>query len=241
VSARLILVLVHGGRQGSWSWRRLAPRLRSAGHDVYTPTLSGLADRRHLLTPNIDLDTHVEDVRALLYFEDLRDVVLVGHSYGGMVITAVCETDARERVGQLVYLDALVPHPGEAAYDLMAPRIAAELRASVAADGDGWRVPARTGEGVFVLTDPADVAWVGARLSDQPVSTYEQRLRANTGAESLPRHFIRFTEPAVIPQHVVDRARRAPGWTYSEVAAPHAGALSHPDAVASALLITLRS
>jgi pimeloyl-ACP methyl ester carboxylesterase len=234
-------VLVHGGRQGSWSWRRLAPLLRTAGHDVYAPTLSGLADRRHLLTPSIDLDMHVQDIQALLYFEDLHDVVLVGHSYGGMVITAVCETDARERVAQLVYLDALVPRPGETAYDLMAPSITAELRASVATDGDGWRVPARTGNGVFGLTDPAEVAWALPRLSDQPASTYEQPLRGNAGAESLPRHFIRFTEPAVIPDYVVDRARLEPGWTYAEVAAPHAGALSHPDAVASTLLMTLQS
>src|SRR4051795_8938433 len=88
------LVLVHGGRQGSWSWSRVAPRLRAAGCDVWTPTLSGLADRGHLLAPSIDLDVHVEDVRALLEYEDLQNVVLVGHSYGGMVITALCETDA---------------------------------------------------------------------------------------------------------------------------------------------------
>jgi pimeloyl-ACP methyl ester carboxylesterase len=232
-------VLVHGGRQGSWSWSRVAPLLREAGCAVHVPTLTGLADRGHLLAPTVDLDLHVEDVRALLEYEDLRDVVLVGHSYGGMVITALAETDARSRLAALVYLDALIPQPGDTAYDLMAPEITANLRASVARDGDGWRVPARTGDGVFGLTEPADVAWAAARLSDQPEATYTAPLRSDTAARGLPRHYIRFTDPAVIPDHVVDRARQDPSWTYREVAAPHAGPLSHPADVARALLETL--
>lgn len=233
-------VLVHGGRQGGWSWTRVAPRLRAAGCEVWTPTLSGLADRGHLLSPSIDLDTHVEDVRALLTYEDLHDVVLVGHSYGGMVITALCETDARDRIAALVYLDALVPQPGDTAYDLMAPEITANLRESVAREGDGWRVPARTGNGVFGLTDPDDVGWASARLSDQPAATYTDALRSDAAARTLPRAYIRFTAPAVIPEHVVDRARRDPSWRYTEVAAPHAGPLSHPDEVTRALLELLR-
>jgi pimeloyl-ACP methyl ester carboxylesterase len=237
--APVTLVLVHGGRQGSWSWRRVAPLLRAAGHAVFTPTLTGLADRRHLLSPAIDLDAHVEDVRALIAYEDLTDVVLVGHSYGGMVITGLCETDVRPRLVGLVYLDALVPRPGDTAYDLMAPEITANLRASVARDGDGWRVPARTGDGVFGLRDPDQLAWAAARLSDQPEATYTAPLRSDAAARTLPRSFIRFTDPAVIPEHVVDRARRDPTWRYSEVAAPHAGPLSHPEDVARALLAAL--
>jgi pimeloyl-ACP methyl ester carboxylesterase len=229
-------VLIHGGRQGGWSWVRVIPLLRAAGWDAYAPTLSGLADRAHLLTPAIGLATHVEDVRALLEYQDLRDVVLVGHSYGGMVITALCETDVLPRIAGLVYLDALIPRPGDSAYDLMAPEITASLREAVAREGDGWRVPARTGSGVFGLTDPADTAWARARLTDQPAATYTDTLRSDTAASSLPRHFIRLTDPAVIPDHVVDRARLDPAWTYAEVAAPHAGALSHPDEVARAIL-----
>jgi pimeloyl-ACP methyl ester carboxylesterase len=214
----------------------VAPRLRAAGCAVVAPTLTGLADRAHLLAPTVDLDLHVEDVRALISYEDLTDVVLVGHSYGGMVITALAETDVRPRLAGLVYLDALVPRPGDTAYDLMTPEITANLRASVAADGDGWRVPARTGDGVFGLSDPDDVAWASARLTDQPEATYTQPLRSDAAAGTLPRHYIRFTAPAVIPEHVVDRARRDPSWRYSEVAAPHAGPLSHPDEVTLAIL-----
>jgi len=163
----------------------------------------------------------------------------VGHSYGGMVITALCETDARKRIAALVYLDALIPRPGDNAYDLMAPEITANLRQSVARDGDGWRVPARTGNGVFGLRDPDDVAWASARLSDQPAATYTDALRSDAAARTLPRTYIRFTTPAVIPEHVVDRARKDPSWRYAEVAAPHAGPLSHPDEVARALLDVL--
>lgn len=232
-------VLVEGAWHGGWCWRKVAPLLRAAGHDAYAATLTGLGERLHLASPAIDLTTHIQDVANVLEYEDLREVVLVGHSYGGMVITALAETDARSRLAALVYLDALIPQPGDTAYDLMAPEITANLRASVARDGDGWRVPARTGDGVFGLTEPADVAWAAARLSDQPEATYTAPLRSDTAARGLPRHYIRFTDPAVIPDHVVDRARHDPSWTYREVAAPHAGPLSHPADVARALLETL--
>ena len=139
-------VLIHGGRQGGWSWVRVTPLLRSAGWDVYAPTLSGLADRAHLLTPAIDLATHVEDVRVLLEYQDLHDAVLVGHSYGGMVITALCETDVLPRIAGLVYLDALIPRPGDSAYDLMAPEITASRssHSTVSNGSTPWRVKKRS-------------------------------------------------------------------------------------------------
>ena len=98
-----IYVLVHGGAHGGWCYRDVARLLRSAGHDEYTPTLTGLGERSHLLGPGIDLDTHITDVMAVLHYEDLRDVILVGHSYGGMVITGVADR-AADRVGHIVYL-----------------------------------------------------------------------------------------------------------------------------------------
>jgi pimeloyl-ACP methyl ester carboxylesterase len=233
---RRTFVLIHGGRQGGWSWQRVARRLRASGCEVFTPTLTGVGERAHLLRPDIDLDTHVQDLLAVLEYEDVRDAVLVGHSYGGMVITAACETVPAGRVRSLIYFDALLPRPGENAYDLMNPTITAELRAAVASQGDGWRVPARTGRGVFGLTDPDDVAWAGARLTDQPARTYEQPLRSDAAASTYPRAFIRCTDPAVIPDAVVDRARNDRSWRYSEVAGPHAAMISAPDVVTEALL-----
>jgi pimeloyl-ACP methyl ester carboxylesterase len=229
-------VLVHGGRQGGWSWQRVARRLRSAGCEALTPTLTGVGERAHLLRPEIDLDAHVADLLAVLEYEDVHDAILVGHSYGGMVITAACEDMPAGRVAGLIYFDALLPRPGENAYDLMNPAITADLRAAVAEHGNGWRVPARTGRGVFGLTDPDDVAWAGARLTDQPARTYEQPLRSDAAASTYPRAFIRCTDPAVIPDEVVDRARREKSWYYAEIAGPHAAMISDPDAVADGLL-----
>jgi pimeloyl-ACP methyl ester carboxylesterase len=111
-------VLIHGGWHGGWCWARVAPILRAAGHDVYAPSLTGLGDRVHLLSPSVRLETHIEDVLGVLSYEDLRDVVLVGHSYGGMVITGVADR-AADRVSHLVYLDAFVPRDGECLLDLL--------------------------------------------------------------------------------------------------------------------------
>ena len=105
-------VLVHGAWHGGWCWNRVAPLLRDKGHDVYTPTLTGLGERVHLATPEVDLSTHVTDVVNVIEFEDLRNVVLMGHSYGGQVITGVAGA-IPERIGQLVYLDASLPNDGE--------------------------------------------------------------------------------------------------------------------------------
>jgi pimeloyl-ACP methyl ester carboxylesterase len=108
-----VFVLVHGGGHGGWCYQPVARRLRAQGHEVHCPTLTGVGERSHLLAASINLDTHITDVVALLDFEDLSEVILVGHSYGGMVITGVADR-ALGRVGQLVYLDAAIPHDGEA-------------------------------------------------------------------------------------------------------------------------------
>src|SRR5438132_4781326 len=114
-------VVVPGASAGAWSWNRLViPMLRRKGHDVYAVTLTGLGERIHLASPEVDLETHIQDVVNVLFYEDLRDVVLVGHSYGGMVITGVADR-APERLRQLVYLDAAVPSDGQAIADLSGP------------------------------------------------------------------------------------------------------------------------
>src|SRR4029450_13175141 len=133
-------LLVHGGWVGGWIWNRVAPILRKAGHDVFTPTLTGLGERAHLANPDIDLATHIQDVVSVLEFEDLKRVVLVGHSYGGMVITGVAERTA-ERLNHLVYLDAFVPRDGQSVADLVSPELAASFEEGVRLSGDGWRIP----------------------------------------------------------------------------------------------------
>src|SRR5713101_2147973 len=105
-------VLVHGAWHGGWCWRRVSDRLRKAGHQVFTPTLTGLGERSHLARPDIGIDTHIEDVAKVFELEDLNDVILVGHSYGGMIITGAAEKVV-DRLRHLVYLDAMVPQDGQ--------------------------------------------------------------------------------------------------------------------------------
>src|SRR5690349_23291709 len=127
-------VLVHGGGHGGWCYQRVASLLRAAGHDVYTPTLTGLGERSHLVGPHVDLDLHTRDVCELLHFEDLRDVILVGHSYGGMVITGVADRSA-DRIGRIVYLDAATPVNGQSLVDVAGPIIEAVRPMGEVVDG----------------------------------------------------------------------------------------------------------
>src|SRR6266487_878936 len=165
-----VFVLVHGGWGGGWEWRRVEERLRAAGHDVFRPTLTGLGERRHLLNREVDLDTHIEDVLALLHFEDLDDVVLCGQSYGGMVVTGVADRTP-ERIRHLVYIDGFVPHSGESVFDLFPDAFAETLREKARQNGDGMRVP------FFLSAEQATAArgaWYAERISDHPLNTFEQ-------------------------------------------------------------------
>src|SRR6185312_289139 len=118
----LNFVLVHGAWHGGWCWKRVSPLLRALGHEVFTPTLTGLGERQHLMSPEVGLDTHIKDVLGVLEYEDLHDVILVGHSYAGMVIAGVAEK-AAERIAHLVYLDAFVPADGKSLADYQPPEI----------------------------------------------------------------------------------------------------------------------
>ena len=160
-------VLVHGGWAGGWQWREVASLLRAAGHEVFTPTLTGLGERVHLASPDVGLDTHIQDILMVLAYEELRDVILVGYSYSGMVITGVAER-APERLAHLVYLDAYVPRDGESLLDMLGPDAAAFIEQAAQAHGDGWRIPhdppdaprrtphpLKTGQQPVSLTNPA--------------------------------------------------------------------------------------
>ena len=133
-------VICHGGWAGGWQWREVGAQLRAGGHEVYTPTLTGLGERVHLAHPDIDLETHIQDIVMVLRYENLYNVILVGHSYGGMVITGVAE-QVPERIAQLVYLDAFVPQDGQSLADLIGPELTAYIEQTVHGTGDGWRVP----------------------------------------------------------------------------------------------------
>jgi len=132
-------VFVAGGGWGGFIWREVTCRLRKLGHDVFTPTLTGVGERVHLASPQIDLETHVQDILGVLSYEDLHEVILVGHSYGGLVITAVAER-VPERLAHLVYLDALVPQDGQSGWDVTDSALRARIEECVRTQGDGWRL-----------------------------------------------------------------------------------------------------
>ena len=169
-------VLVHGGGHGGWCYQRVARLLRAQGHEVLTPTLTGLGERAHLLDDRVDLYRHVTDVAAVLRFEDLRDVVLVGHSYGGMVITGTADREA-DRVGRLVYLDAATPVNGESLVDVAGPVInAVRPMGTVVDDIELVLLPGPDAGLLYGVTDPADLAWMADRLTPHPWKCFEQPL-----------------------------------------------------------------
>src|SRR5713101_1421889 len=157
-------VLVHGGWVGGWYWRRVTPLLEAAGHRVFTPTLTGLGERSHVRSPAIDLDTHIEDVVSVLHYEDLHQVVLVGHSYGGIVITGAAERSA-DRLAHLCYLDAFVPKDGQALADFVGPAVIADAREKAQLSSDGSRVPMPFPLAAVGVTEDSDVAWMTPRLT----------------------------------------------------------------------------
>lgn len=180
-------VLVHGAWHGGAAWDRVVPLLTEAGHRVFAPSLTGHGDLAHLLGPEVGLDTYVDDVAGLLRDRDLHDVILVGHSFAGMVVSGAANR-APERVAHLVYLDAMVPVDGESAIDVMP--MAAHLLDAAAASDTPWRVPPLPIDFLGV-TDPADVAWLGTMLTDEPARCYRQPVRMDHPAlAAIPRTHI---------------------------------------------------
>jgi pimeloyl-ACP methyl ester carboxylesterase len=237
-------VLVHGGWHGGWCWRDVAPALRGAGHEVHTPTLTGLGERAHvleLLGTTLDLQTHVADVVGLLEYEDLSDAILVGHSYSGMVIAGVGDR-VPDRVWQLIYLDAFVPADGQSLFDLLAPERRAQFEDAAREQGEGWRVPPLSPAALGV-TDEAQARWMQARLTAQPLRTFEQpiALTGEPAATSLPRTYVHCTDSPVASSFApfAARFRDSPGWSYHELATGHDAMLTQPGEVAEVLLASL--
>ncbi|HEX6553919.1 MAG TPA: alpha/beta hydrolase family protein [Ktedonobacteraceae bacterium] len=184
-------VLVHGAWHGGWCWQKVIPFLEVAGHEVYAPTLTGLAERSSELSPDIGLDTHIQDVVGLLQEKHLHGVILVGHSYGGMVITGVVDAVA-ERIAHLVYLDTFVPHDGESMVDVSPLVIRLLLRKQTQAHGAGWSVDS---QGTYGMTTEPDRSWVLRSVTPQPLKTLEQPLHLKNPAivSATPRTHIECT------------------------------------------------
>ena len=166
-------VLVHGAWHGGWCWKRVRPALQALGHEAFTPTLTGVADRAHLLSPQVNLETHITDVVNLIRWEELSDVVLCGHSYGGCVISGVADR-IPDRIGALVYLDAFILEDGQSVHDILPPPMRDAQIEQARQSGDGWKVPPIPAEAFHV--NAKDVDWVNRQCTVQPLATFQERL-----------------------------------------------------------------
>ena len=174
-------VMIHGAWHGSWCWKRVRDLLTAEGHRVFTPTLTGLGERCHLLSRDVGLDTHIMDVVNLLIWEDLRDIVLIGHSYGGTVVRHVVDR-LPDRVRSLVYLDASIPEDGKSTADYL-PDGGKRYREQALAHGDGWKVPPDPAS-VFAV-NAADAAWVDRQCTPHPLSSLEAAARLSGACDGL--------------------------------------------------------
>jgi len=230
-------VLVHGGGHGGWCYRKVAQRLWAAGHEVVTPTLTGLGERSHLVSPAVDLDLHITDVVNVLEWDDLRDVILVGHSYGGMVITGIADR-AAARIGKLVYLDAANPKNGQSLNDVTGGMISMVREQAEVVDGVELVLrPAAIPPQFYGVTDPDDVAWMAARLTPHPWRCFEQPLVLRNGEAlaAIPQFHVVCTSTLATRDTGLMAAARAEGRLWS-IDTGHDLMVTEPAAVTDALL-----
>ena len=228
-------VLIHGAWEAGWVWKETASHLRAAGHDVYTPSLTGLGERSHLMNRSINLETHITDVLGVLKWEQLNNVTLVGHSYGGMVVTGVAD-QAHDRIGSLIYLDAFVPKNGQSLFDLATPERAAGMRKMADEQGEGWYLPLSAAP-LEHVTDPKEAALLQELCVPQPLANATQTLNLSgnhlkiektafvLASAHQPSTFTRFAEEA-----------RELGWPVEELATHHFTMISMPGETAEVLM-----
>lgn len=227
-------LLVHGAYHGGWCWQPLAERLRARGHRVHAPTQTGLGERADQLASRPTLDTFVADILAVIEAERLDDIVLVGHSFGGAAVAGVTDR-VPARIRHLVLLDALILPPNTAVADQVPPAVFAQF-AALAQSSGGLAVPAPPAA-YFGVTDPAQAAWLEARLTPHPLSTFISPLRFDHAfGAGRPVTYIACTDPLFAETaRYAEQARSTPGWNYREIATGHNAMVSAPEELARLL------
>jgi pimeloyl-ACP methyl ester carboxylesterase len=226
-------VLVHGAWHGGWCWRRIADRLGARGHIVFTPTLTGLGERAHLLHPSINASLHIADVLGVIKCEQLNDVVLVGHSYGGCVISGVAEA-MLDAISSIVFLDAFIPDNGDSALDLVQPAVQDVIRAALARGEP--TVPVR--DAASFRVNEKDRAWVDAFATPQPIGTMTEKLTLTGARERIQKKaYIRASGyPNVSFDKAYARVKADPSWRTYEVPCGHDVMIDEPDRLTEILL-----
>jgi pimeloyl-ACP methyl ester carboxylesterase len=232
-------VLVHGAFLGGWAWRRVVSLLRAAGHEVLTPTLTGIGERSHLLGSQVGYGTHVDDIVNVLKYEGLRDVILVGHSYAGLVITGVADREPA-RIAKLVYLDSQIATSGQNAMGASPSGTADKLGSLAESVGPRMLPPiSLDAMGIF---DAADRAWVEPLVSPHPMKCLEDVVTLAHGDPRMPRSYIRCTERASMVAFFgidplatfVEKAQKE-GFQLHEIPSGHHPMITHPQELVSVL------
>jgi len=227
-------VLVHGAWRGGWIWKRLRNQLQERGHEVFTPTLTGIGERSHLLTPDVNLETHITDVLNLVRWEELNDVVLCGHSYGGCVVSGVADS-IPEKIGALVYVDAFVPENGQSLHDTLPPEARKEQIDAARKVGEGWKMPPIPPE-VFNV-NARDRDWLERQSTLHPLACFQQPLRL-TGAINRIADITYIQASAWSPSpfaQFYDKAK-ARGWKTLTMTCGHDVMLDRPEELTRELL-----
>ncbi|HXZ22121.1 MAG TPA: alpha/beta hydrolase [Pseudolabrys sp.] len=226
-------VLVHGAWHGGWCWRRVADRLKARGHSVFTPTLTGLGERAHLLHPGVNLSLHIADVLGVIEYERLNGIVLVGHSYGGCVISGVAEA-IPDAIRSIVFLDAFIPDDGDAMVDLVQPAVQEVIKAALQR-GDAV-IPVR--DAAAFKVNEKDRAWVDSLSVPQPMGTMTEKIKLTGARERIPKKaYIRATGyPNVSFDKAYARVKADRAWRTFEVACGHDVMIDEPDRLTDILL-----
>jgi pimeloyl-ACP methyl ester carboxylesterase len=225
------IVLAHGAWSSAWAWKKVRPLMAAAGHTFYMPSYTGLGERHHLANPSNDLETHIADVLGVIEAEELKDFVLMGHSYGGMVATGVADR-ARDKVSKLIYLDAFVPRDGQALIDLLPDGARKDMLARLKA-GDGWSIAGNPPPGD---TSPEDLAWVAKHRRTQSIKCFDQPLGMQAEL-TVPRAYIqcmRYAAHGPFSQFA-EHAKNHNGWKSYELDASHSPNVTAPDALMKVL------
>jgi pimeloyl-ACP methyl ester carboxylesterase len=230
----MTFLLIHGAWHGGWCWRDVAARLRAADHDVFAPTMTGLGERAHLLDERTGLSTFIADACAVIECEELTDIVLVGHSFGGLVISGVADR-MKERIAQLIYLDALVVENGQSGLGILPEAVQRERSRTIDPEGLRMAIPAPD---KFGVSEPQQAAWLLRRLTPHPLKAYTEPLALRQAlGNGLPKTYIAVTDPWYPPLAAIrERLCGQQDWGWREIAAGHDAMLTSPAALTDMLL-----